>query len=78
MASVQRREWLDKTFFAGIAAAKRPSKFVYRAPLSAGTGSGGSTSEENDRLTRAQIESLTNNNVTSGSNRVHFVATLLF
>jgi len=63
MTPVQRREWLDKTFFAGIAAAKRPAKFVYRAPLSAGTGSGGSTSEENDRLTRAQIEAL-NNNIT--------------
>ena len=61
MTPDQRREWLDKTFFAGIAAAKRPAKFVYRAPLSAGTGSGGSTSEENDRRTRAQIESLTNN-----------------
>jgi hypothetical protein len=61
MTPDQRREWLDKTFFAGIAAAKRPAKFVYRAPLSAGTGSGGSTSEENDRRSRAQIESLTNN-----------------
>jgi hypothetical protein len=61
MTPDQRRAWLDKTFFAGIAAAKRPAKFVYRAPLSAGTGSGGSTSEENDRRSRAQIESLTNN-----------------
>jgi hypothetical protein len=61
MTPDQRRDWLDKTFFAGIAAAKRPAKFVYRAPLSAGTGSGGSTSEENDRRSRAQIESLTNN-----------------
>jgi hypothetical protein len=60
MTPDQRRAWLDKTFFAGIAAAKRPAKFVYRAPLSAGTGSGGSTSEENDRRSRAQIESLTN------------------
>jgi hypothetical protein len=61
MTPDQRRAWLDKTFFAGIAAARRPAKFVYRAPLSAGTGSGGSTSEENDRRSRAQIESLTNN-----------------
>jgi hypothetical protein len=61
MTPDQRREWLDKTFFAGIAEAKRPAKFVYRAPLSAGTGSGGSTSEENDRSTRAQIESLSKN-----------------
>jgi hypothetical protein len=61
MTPDQRRAWLEKTFFASIAAAKRPAKFVYRAPLSAGTGSGGSTSEENDRRSRAQIESLTNN-----------------
>jgi hypothetical protein len=61
MTPDQRRAWLDQTFFAGIAAAKRPAKFVYRAPLSAGTGSGGSTSEENDRRTRTQIEALPNN-----------------
>ncbi len=61
MAPDQRRTWLDQTFFAGIAEAKRPAKFIYRAPLSATTGSGGTTSEENDRLTRAQIESLSNN-----------------
>jgi hypothetical protein len=53
----ERRQFLDETFFAGIAAAKRPVKFIYRAPLSANTGSGGSTSEENARLTRAQIGS---------------------
>jgi len=61
MTPDQRREWLAKTFFAGIAEAKRPAKFIYRAPLSANTGSGGSTSEENDLRTRAQIESLSNN-----------------
>jgi len=52
----ERRTWLDEAFFAGITAAKRPVKFIYRAPLSADTKSGGTTSEENDRLTRAQIE----------------------
>jgi hypothetical protein len=61
MTPDQRRDWLDKTFFAGIAEAKRPAKFIYRAPLSANTGSGGTTSVENDRRTRAQIESLSNN-----------------
>ena len=61
MTPDQRRDWLDQTFFAGIAEAKRPAKLIYRAPLSANTGSGGTTSEENDRRTRAQIESLTNN-----------------
>lgn len=61
MTPDQRRDWLDQTFFAGIAAAKRPAKFIYRAPLSANTGSGGTTSEENDRRSRGQIDSLTNN-----------------
>jgi hypothetical protein len=61
MAPDQRRDWLDQTFFAGIANAKRPAKFIYRAPLSADLKSGGTTSEENDRRTRAQIERLTNN-----------------
>jgi hypothetical protein len=60
MTPEARREWLDQTFFAGIADAKRPIKFIYRAPLSSNTGSGGATSEENDRRTRSQIERLTN------------------
>lgn len=56
MTPEQRRTWFDRTFFAGIAAAHRPIKLIYRAPLSAGTGSGGSTSEENDRRSRENIE----------------------
>jgi hypothetical protein len=61
MAPDQRRAWLDRTFFAGIADSKRPAKFIYRAPLSADLKSGGTTSEENDRRTRSQIESLPKN-----------------
>jgi hypothetical protein len=57
----ERRDWLEKTFYAGIAAAKRPVKFLYRAPLSADTKNGGSTSAENDRKTRMQIQAQTNN-----------------
>ncbi|ANY19338.1 hypothetical protein A6F68_00812 [Tsuneonella dongtanensis] len=56
----ERRQWLDETFFAAIAAAPRPIEFLYRAPLSADTKSGGSTSIDNDRATRAQIERLEN------------------
>ncbi|MEI9945795.1 MAG: hypothetical protein WDN26_16440 [Chitinophagaceae bacterium] len=52
----QRREWLDRTIFAGMKAANRKIKFVYRAPLSANTGSGGSTSEENDLASRKHVE----------------------
>jgi hypothetical protein len=61
MTPDQRRDWINRTFVAGIAEAKRPAKFIYRAPLSAGTGSGGTTSEENDRRSRAQVESLSTN-----------------
>lgn len=61
MTPDQRRDWLEQTIFAGIADARRSARFIYRAPLSANTGSGGTTSEENDRRTRDQIESLTRN-----------------
>jgi hypothetical protein len=61
MTPAERRDWLDKSIIAGIADAKRSVKFIYRAPLSANTGSGGSASTENDRLSREQIDHLTNN-----------------
>ena len=54
----QRREWLDRTILAGMKDANRKIKFVYRAPLSANTGSGGSTSEENDLASRLHVETL--------------------
>lgn len=54
----ERRAWLDRTIFAGMNDASRKIKFVYRAPLSANSHSGGSTSEENDLRTRQQIERL--------------------
>jgi hypothetical protein len=57
----ERRDWLGRTFYDGIAAAKRPVKFFYRAPLSANADAGGSTSLENDLATRAQIEARRNN-----------------
>src|SRR5258706_1620031 len=56
MTPEQRRLWLDRTIFAGIKESNRKIKFVYRAPLSANTGSGGSTSEENDLLSRHHVE----------------------
>ncbi|WCJ58049.1 hypothetical protein NXS98_09950 [Fontisphaera persica] len=58
MTPDERRDWLEPTFFAAMASVQRPVKFIYRAPLSANTGSGGTTSAENDRRTRAQIERL--------------------
>jgi hypothetical protein len=58
MTPEERRAWLDRTIFAGMKEANRKIKFVYRAPLSANTGSGGSTSEENDLISRRHVESL--------------------
>ncbi len=54
----ERRAWLDRTIFAGMKEANRKIKFVYRAPLSANTGSGGSTSEENDLQSRKHVETV--------------------
>ncbi len=54
----ERRAWLDRTVLAGMRDAKRKIKFVYRAPLSANEKSGGTTSYENDRLTRQQVDTL--------------------
>ncbi|MEX0329955.1 MAG: hypothetical protein AB3N64_00900 [Puniceicoccaceae bacterium] len=58
MSPDQRRDWLDRTFLQGLREAERSIKFLYRAPLSANRGSGGSTSAANDRATREQIEFL--------------------
>jgi hypothetical protein len=54
----ERRAWLDRTIFAGMKEANRKIKFVYRAPLSSNTGSGGSTSEENDLQSRKHVETV--------------------
>lgn len=58
MSPEARRAWLDRTIFAGMKEANRKVKFVYRAPLSANTGSGGSTSEENDLRSRMHVETV--------------------
>lgn len=54
----ERREWLEESIFEGMRNADRKIKFLYRAPLSANKSSGGSTSEENDRKSRFQMESM--------------------
>lgn len=56
MTPAQRRDWIERTVIAGMKASKRPARLIYRAPLSAGTGSGGSTSAETELLTRQSIE----------------------
>jgi hypothetical protein len=58
MTSAERRDWVDRTIIAGLKAAKRPARLIYRAPLSANKDSGGSTSVTTEQITRDAIESM--------------------
>lgn len=58
MTPEAREDWLVRTVVAGIKAAKRPAKFIHRVPLSANTGSGGSTNNATEVMTRNAIESM--------------------
>lgn len=56
MVPAERDEWMNETIIEGMRLAGRKSKLVHRIPLSANTGSGGSTSIETERLTRKVLE----------------------
>jgi hypothetical protein len=58
MTPAQRQAWIEETIIAGMKAARRPTKMIFRAPLSADLGQGGSTSVATERLTRKAIENL--------------------
>lgn len=58
MTPEERRDWLQRTFIAGIKAAGRPVRFIHRAPLSADQGSGGSVSKSVERMTREALEEM--------------------
>ena len=58
MTPEDRQQWFVDTFVAGMKAAGRPARLIHRAPLSAGKGSGGSTSDSVERMTRASIEQM--------------------
>ncbi|MEO1450801.1 MAG: hypothetical protein AAFV07_14830, partial [Bacteroidota bacterium] len=58
MTSEQRRDWIDRTMIAGLKAANREAKLIYRAPLSAGTTSHGTTSVSTEKLTREALETM--------------------
>jgi hypothetical protein len=60
MTPQQRQAWMDETIIAGMKAAKRPTKMIFRAPLSAGLGQGGSTDVATEKLTRGALEKLGN------------------
>ena len=59
MTAEEREQWLLDSFIAGMRMASRKIKFIHRVPLSAGTGSGGSTSESVERMTRRTLDTLT-------------------
>jgi hypothetical protein len=58
MTPREREDWLVETFVEGMRAAKRPVKFIHRAPLSATRGSGGSTDDTVAAITRRAIDAM--------------------
>ena len=58
MNSEERKDWIDRTLIAGLKEADREVRLFYRAPLSAGLDSGGSTSVSTERITRNAIENI--------------------
>jgi hypothetical protein len=59
MTAEARQEWILDNYIQGMRMASRKAKFIYRVPLSAGTGSGGATSVETEKLTRSALDTLT-------------------
>lgn len=59
MTAEEREQWLFDSYIEGMRMASREIKFIHRVPLSAGTGSGGSTSMSVEKMTRAAIDTLT-------------------
>ena len=59
MTAEEREQWLLDSFIAGARMASRKIKFIHRVPLSAGTGSGGSTAGWVEKMTRETLDTLT-------------------
>ena len=58
MTAGERQQWIMESVVMGARMASRKIRFIYRAPLSAGTGSGGSTSAMTEQLTRQALDTL--------------------
>ncbi len=58
MSSEMRRDWIDRTIIAGLKTADRKARLIYRAPLSAGLSSHGTTSVTTEQITREAIETM--------------------
>ncbi len=59
MTAKERQDWILENYIGGMRMASRKAKFIYRVPLSAGTGSGGATSVATEQLTRSALDTLT-------------------
>ena len=58
MTSEERKDWADRTLIAGLKAANRKARLIYRAPLSAGLSNAGSASVSAEKITREAIETM--------------------
>lgn len=59
MTADEREQWLLDSFIEGMRMASRKIKFIHRVPLSAGTGSGGTTNLAVEKMTRRTLDTLT-------------------
>lgn len=59
MSAKERQDWILENYIQGMRMASHKVKFIYRVPLSSGTGSGGATSVETEQLTRSALDTLT-------------------
>ncbi len=58
MTAEEREQWLLDSFIEGMRMATRKIKFIHRVPLSAGKGSGGSTTASVEIMTRQTLDTL--------------------
>lgn len=58
MTPQERQDWIEEAFIGGMRQSSRKAKFIYRAPISAGTGSEGSTSVQVEKMARAVMDTL--------------------
>lgn len=58
MTSNERSDWANRTMIAGLKAANRKARLIYRAPLSAGKDNSGTVSTSAEKLTRNVLENM--------------------
>lgn len=58
MTAEQRQKWIVDSYITGMREASRKIKFIYRAPLSAGKWSGGTTDPVVERMTRSLLDTI--------------------